>query len=150
MFKFADARKRVDMLLGDELDMITNFEPVDLVKLRRNGFKIIKDPSFTMMSINFNLLKEESPFQDKRVRQAFNYAVDVDELIEKVRLGNGIRRATLGMPGEFGYNPYIKPYLYNPEKAKGLLIEAGYPDGFKATILIDDIDGGADSVLGAV
>lgn len=150
VFKFADAHRRVDMLLMGELDMITDFEPVDLAKIKNRGFKIIKEPSFTMMSINFNLLKKESPFQEKKVRQALNYAVDVDGLIEKVRLGNGIRRATLGMPGEFGYNPYIKPYPYDPEKAKKLLREAGYPDGFEASIFIDDIDGGANSMLGAV
>jgi len=86
VFKFADAHKRVDMLLRGELDLITNFESIELVKINKNGFKIIKEPSFTIMSINFNLLKRESPFQDKSVRQAFNYAVDVEELIEKVRL----------------------------------------------------------------
>ena len=150
VFKFADAHKRVSMLLEGEVDMITNFEPVDISKIVDKGFKVIREPSFTMMSINFNLLKKDSPFQDKRVRQALNYAVDVDELIEKVMLGNGIRRATLGMPGEFGYNPYIKPYPHDPEKARTLLQEAGYANGFAASIFIDDIDGGENSMLGKV
>jgi peptide/nickel transport system substrate-binding protein len=150
VFKFADARKRVRMLLEGEVDMTTNFEPVDIPKIVEKGFKVIREPSFTMLAINFNLLKENSPFKDRRVRQALNYAVDVDELIEKVMLGNGIRRATLGMPGEFGYNPYIKPYPHDPGKAKTLLRDAGYPNGFAASIFIDDIDGGKDSTLGRV
>jgi len=150
VFKFGDAHQRVKMLLGGKVDMITDFEPVDLEKISRNGLKIIREPSFNMMSVNFNLLKPNTPFKDKRVRQAMNYAVDVDALIEKVRLGNGIRRGTLGMPGEFGYNPYIKPYPHDPEKARQLLREAGYPNGFKASIFIDDIDGGADSMFGKV
>ena len=149
VFIFADTHRRVDMLLDGEVDLITSFKPLDLVKIRKNGFKIIKEPSFTIMAINFNLLKQ-GPFQDRRVRQALNYAVNVDELIEEVRQGNGIRRVTLGMPGEFGYNPYIKPYVYDPEKAKELLSRAGYPEGFTARLMIDDIDGGAGSVLGEV
>ena len=148
VFRFGNAHQRVKMLLDGEVDMITDFEPVDIERIRRSGFKVIREPSFNMMSVNFNLLKPTSPFKDKRVRQAVNYAVDVDALIEKVRLGNGIRRATLGMPGEFGYNPYIKPYPYDPEKARQLLGEAGYPNGFEASIFIDDIDGGAESMFG--
>ncbi len=149
VFKFASARKRADMLIRGELDLITNFEPIDLDRIRGNGLKVITEPSFTMMSINFNLIKQNTPFLDKRVRKALNYAVDVDELIRKVRLGNGMRRATLGMPGEFGYNPYVKPYPHDTEKARQLLAEAGLGEGFKTTLMIDDIDGGADSVLGA-
>jgi peptide/nickel transport system substrate-binding protein len=148
IFRFADSRKRVEMLLAGELDMITNFEPKDLKRMDKQGFKILKEPSFTTMVINFNLRKGTGPLQDKRVRQAMNYAVNVNGLIEEVLLGNGIRRATLGMPGEFGYNPYIKPYPYDPRKARELLREAGYPNGFDATILIDDIDGGAASIFG--
>jgi peptide/nickel transport system substrate-binding protein len=150
VFRFASAQKRADMLLKGELDMITNFEPIDLERIKKATFRVIKEPSFTMMSINFNLLKPDSPFQNKKVRQAVNYAIDVNELIDKVMLGNGIRRATLGMPGEFGYNPYLKPYPYDLGKAKSLLTEGGFPNGFETSILIDDIDGGAGSVLGKV
>jgi peptide/nickel transport system substrate-binding protein len=149
VFKFANARERADMLVNGQLDLITNFEPIDLPRILKKGLKVVKEPSFTTMSINFNLAKKDTPFRDKRLRTALNHAVDVDELIHKVRLGNGIRRATLGMPGEFGYNPYIKPYPYDLGRARELLAEAGYGDGFKATLMIDDIDGGSDSALGA-
>lgn len=148
VFKFADARRRVKMLLNGDLDIITNFEASDLRDIEKQGFKTIKEPSFTTMSINFNLRNNKGPFQSKLVRQAANYAIDKGALIEKVKLGFGIGRATLGMPGQFGYNPYIKPYPYDPDKAKELLRKAGYPVGFKAAILIDDVDGGAESALG--
>jgi peptide/nickel transport system substrate-binding protein len=148
IFKFADARKRVDMLLSGGLDMITSFEAADLQRIEAHGFKTLKEPTFAVMSINFNLRKAKGPFQDVLVRRAANLAVDKEKLIEKVKLGYGIPRATMGMPGEFGYNPYIKPYPYDPEKAKEFLLKAGYPNGFKAIVLIDDIDGGADSRLG--
>lgn len=148
IFKFADARKRVNMLLGGELDMITSFEAADLRRIEAHGFKTLKEPTFAVMSINFNLRKAKGPFQDVLVRRAANFAVDKETLIEKVKLGYGIPRATLGMPGEFGYNPYIKPYPYDPGKARELLRKAGYPHGFKAIALIDDIDGGAEGSLG--
>lgn len=148
VFRFADSSKRVELLLSGELDMVTNLEPGKLATIKRNGFNVLKEPSFTVMSINFNLLKEKGVFRNKILRQAVNYAINVDELIQVVRTGNGIRRATLGMPGEFGYNPYIKPYPYAPEKARDLIRAAGYPNGFNATIFIDDLAGGAGSTLG--
>jgi peptide/nickel transport system substrate-binding protein len=147
IFKFVDSRKRVEMLLAGELDFITNFEPGDLQRLEKQGFKTMKEPSFAMMSIYFNLRKPSNPFLSKAARKAANYAVNKDELIKKVKLGHGIARGTLGMPGELGYNPHISPYPYEPEKAKELLRQAGYPDGFGATILVDDIDGGAEGVF---
>ncbi len=150
IFRFADARARVKMLLNGDLDMVTNFEPAALPVIEERGFIVLREPSFTAMTIMFNLRKGRGPFQDKRVRKAANYAVNMFEIIEEVRHGNGIRQATLGMPGQFGYNPYIKPYPHDPAKARQLLREAGYPNGFDASILIDDIDGGAESVLGKV
>lgn len=147
VFKFANAQERVAMLLTGDVDMITNFQAAALQSIEKQGFKTIKEPSFTVMSINFNLRNKNGPFQNKLVRKAVNYAVDKHELIEKVRLNYGIGRASLGMPGEFGYNPYVKPYPYDPVKARDLLREAGYEKGFTATALIDEIDGGAKSAL---
>lgn len=150
VFKFADATKRVELLLSGELDMITNFEPTKLSAIQQKGFRVLREPSFTIMAINFNLKKENGRFRNKILRQAVNYAVNVEDLIQAGRAGNGIRRATLGMPGEFGYNPYIKPYRYDPQKARDLIRAAGYSKGFSASIFIDDLAGGAGSVLGKI
>jgi len=73
--------------------------------------------------------QENSPFRDLRVRQAAAYAVDMDAIISKVLFGQGERYAQIGR-GTFGYDPELKPYPYDPKKARELLREAGFPSGF--------------------
>jgi ABC-type transport system substrate-binding protein len=82
--------------------------------------------------INLNAYKK--PFDDVRVRRALNHAANVDLYIKAIIGGHAFRTATIMGPNVFGYNPNMKPYEYSPEKAKALLAEAGYPDGFSATL----------------
>jgi peptide/nickel transport system substrate-binding protein len=84
------------------------------------------------MTVIFNAAKK--PFDDSRVRQALNYAVNVDEIIQFVMSGAGYRLASATKPGMLGFDPDLKPYPYDPDKAKQLLAEAGYPNGFEATL----------------
>lgn len=70
------------------------------------------------------------PFDNVLVRRAISHAVDYDTIIDGVMLGKA-RRLTSAIPnGTFGHDPTIVPYDYDPERAKELLAEAGYPDGF--------------------
>ncbi|HEV2673595.1 MAG TPA: ABC transporter substrate-binding protein [Aliidongia sp.] len=71
------------------------------------------------------------PFADKRVRQAINYAIDTDLIIKRL-IKDKAYPATSWLPtSSAAYDPALKPYPYDPEKAKKLLTEAGYPDGFE-------------------
>ncbi|MES5481205.1 ABC transporter substrate-binding protein [Bradyrhizobium sp. INPA03-11B] len=71
------------------------------------------------------------PFSDKRVRQAINYAIDADLIINKLVKGKAYR-ATSWLPlTSPAYDKTMKPYPYDPAKAKQLLAEAGYPSGFE-------------------
>jgi peptide/nickel transport system substrate-binding protein len=70
-----------------------------------------------------------NPFQDKRVRQAANLAVDIDSIIKHVINGLGDRTATTINPMAFGYDASIKPYKQDLAAAKKLLAEAGFPNG---------------------
>jgi peptide/nickel transport system substrate-binding protein len=71
---------------------------------------------------------------NKKVRQAIFYAIDLDTIIKKVLEGNAIKQGVPFTKYHFGYDPNIKPNSYDPEKAKKLMAEAGYPKGFDLTL----------------
>jgi peptide/nickel transport system substrate-binding protein len=78
---------------------------------------------------SFAQQRADLPFKDVRVRQAIAHAIDIDAIIKTVLFGQGQRYEQLG-PDEFGYDPELKPYAYDPKLARQLLAEAGYPHGF--------------------
>ena len=80
--------------------------------------------SYTYMGFNL----KHKPFDDVHVRKAINYAIDKQEIIDGVYLGLGINIASPYKPGTRWSNPDLKPYPYDPEKAKQLLKEAGFVD----------------------
>ena len=73
--------------------------------------------------------------QDKRVAQALNYAVNRQAIIDSLFGGDAIALGQPFGPGGFGYPADDEPYPYDPDQAKALLAEAGYPDGFHLDIL---------------
>ena len=76
------------------------------------------------------------PLTKKGVRQAINLAIDKQAIVDNLYMGTAIK-ATNGMPPfMLGYNDAIADYPYDPEKAKKLLAEAGYPDGFEVTLYV--------------
>ncbi len=76
---------------------------------------------------------QKKPFNDVRVRQAMNYAIDKEAIIKAVLRGNGKMADSPLAPRVWGYTP-VKTYPYDPAKAKALLAEAGYPNGFKTLL----------------
>jgi peptide/nickel transport system substrate-binding protein len=92
----------------------------------KKNFKKYKYLSFSYTYLGFNL---RSPlFQDKRVRQAIAYAIDKDELIRGVLLGYGVAATGPYKPDAWFYNPNVKHYSYDPDRARRLLAEAGWRD----------------------
>jgi len=78
---------------------------------------------------------DTKPFDDKRVRQALNYAIDRDA-IDKALYQGYAEPMTSPLPSsQWGFDKSLKGYSYDPEKAKALLKEAGYPNGFKVEFL---------------
>jgi len=73
-----------------------------------------------------------TPLADVKVRQAFNYAVDVETIVQNLMAGYGQRYGSWVNPPHD--NPALLPWTYDPERARALLKEAGYPDGFKTTM----------------
>src|SRR5438445_818853 len=71
---------------------------------------------------------------DKRVRQAIQYALDVDEIVKGVMDGKAMRMATMLTPLHFGYDPALKPIKQDLARVKKLLAEAGFPNGLELTL----------------
>jgi len=75
-----------------------------------------------------------APFDKRLVRQAANYAIDKQTVVQKLMAGLGRPVATTVQPQAFGYDPEVKPYPYDPKKAKELLAQAGYASGVDVTL----------------
>lgn len=128
-----ESATRMAALRTGEIDMVHNLPPDQAAPLRAAGYET---PHAIMGRTHVVLLDTRVPqLRDKRVRQALNHAVDREALVEKLLLKYG--RAADGQeasPTSVGYNPRVRPYAYDPERAKKLLAEAGYPEGFSITM----------------
>ena len=80
-------------------------------------------------------MKGRNPFKDKRVRQAMAHAIDMEPILRPCMGELFIPAGMLPAPGMNGYAPELdQPMPYDPERARALLAEAGYPDGFSVTL----------------
>lgn len=124
-----EASTRVAMLETGEADIISNVPPELVDRVNGAGSTVIREvPSLRMIFLEFNPF--EPPFDDVRVRKAFNYAIDKASLIDDVLGGHASPMKGVNIPGWLGYKPGdLTDYPYDPKKAKALLAEAGYGDG---------------------
>ncbi len=90
------------------------------------NFKKYKYLPFAYTYLGYNL--RHPFFSDKRVRQAISYAINKEEIVKVILFGLGVVATGPYKPGTWYYNPNVKRYPYNPEKAKKLLKEAGWED----------------------
>ncbi len=120
-----------------EIDVYDKAQPnqyKELVAMKDKGaaIEVFKYPAFIYLHADFNL--RNPIFQDKRVRQALNYAFPKQQFIETVLDGIGTPADSNIPPISWAYNPNVRKYDYNPDKAKQLLDEAGWvvgPDGVR-------------------
>jgi peptide/nickel transport system substrate-binding protein len=119
---------RAAALRNNEVDLVTTLPPNLARELERvPGLKVHRIPSTWIIYLGLNAFRK--PLSDVRVRQALNYATDVDSIIKNVLDGNGRRLEGPLTPRMFGYAPGIKGYPPDPVVARRLLAEAGYPNG---------------------
>ena len=130
---------RVQALLSDQVDIAMGMSTDNVATIRAAGLSVDIRPAPQVMSLALPLVRKDkktkklveldTPFKDVRVRQALNYAVDKEAIVKGV-LGGLAKVASQGAtPVAFGYHPNLKPFPYDPAKAKKLLAEAGYADG---------------------
>ena len=132
-----EASNRTIGIETGELDLAYDIEGLDREKLRNDdSIVFLEEPSFGIDYIGFNTRK--APFDNVKVRQAIATAINADDFITAVYKGSGEKANSLIGPKVFGYTTEAKAWEYNVEKAKQLLAEAGYPNGFKAKIWINE------------
>jgi len=122
---------RIAELQTGNADIITSIPPFLVPPLKNSPNTVVQSiPGGRIMFLYINCYAD-GPLKDKRVRQALNYAIDRKAIIDNILKGSGVQMAVNLTPLHFGYDPDLKPYPYDPEKAKKLLAEAGYASGLK-------------------
>lgn len=128
-----EASTRVAALLNGEVDIITAVSPEDRARIDDSDRARLSEVVRAGNTVYVGLRTDQEPFNNKLVRQAMNHAIDVKVIVEQVLQGAAVETDSLIGPKDFGYAGEYDQYEYNPEKAKELLAEAGYPNGFSAT-----------------
>ena len=133
-------------LEAGEVDMLGTTSPQIILDFQKKGFKINFEPGM-VSDILFNSKDPNSKFANKKVREAFEYAIDRPTITDL--LGQGLYKpmTQLAPPDTQSYIEGYYPRPYNPEKARQLLAEAGYPSGFKAKMLCTDASRNAVTLL---
>ena len=129
-----EAATRIAEMVNGNVDIIMNVQNESVETLEKSdGIKVFPKRLNRTEYIGFNTYDwcETPELQNPKVRQALNYAVDVDTIIETIMGGYGERVSNLWRSDYDGFDEKLsKYYSYDPEKAKKLLAEAGYADGF--------------------
>ena len=136
-----DTATAIAELISGGVDIIKAVPPDQMDVINKSGVaRITVSPILrtSMLQLDQAGRTGPNPFQDRRVRQAANLAVDATAIIKHVLNGLGDRVATAVNPMAFGFDPSIKPYTQDIPRAKKLLAEAGFPNGldfrFRTTI----------------
>ncbi|KGQ70780.1 peptide transporter [Chelonobacter oris] len=133
-----DATARYAKLQTGACDMMDFPNSADLEKMRSDSkIQLMSQEGLNVAYIAFNT--EKAPFDNVKVRQALNMAADKDTIINVVYQGAGVPAVNPLPPTIWGYNTEVKDYPYDLEKAKQLLAEAGYPNGFETQLWVQPV-----------
>ncbi len=132
-----EGTNRTIALETGEVDVAYDIEPIDKDTVRNHeNLQLLEGESLSINYFGFNTRKK--PFGDVRVRQAIGYAVNSQDIIDAVVMGSGIPTNSSISTRVFGHSPEAYKYSQDYEKARQLMVEAGYADGFKTTIWTND------------
>jgi len=140
---------RVAALLSGDVNLIENVPPDLVDRVKKAGFNIVQSKPVLPVYVGFDVGRDvtpdvsavnpapgadTNPLRDKRVRQALSYGIDRKAISERIQQGTTAPAGQLLLDDLFGASPNVKPYPYDPAKAKALLAEAGYKNGLNITI----------------
>jgi len=140
-----NAATRVSALLSGEIDMMFPVPLQDVPRVEStSGFKVLQGPELRTIFLGMDQERAElldmpgsgkNPFKDVKVRRAFYQAIDIEAIQKKIMRGASTPTGLMIAPGIVGFDKAMNErYPHDPEAAKKLLAEAGYPNGFKVTL----------------
>jgi len=120
-----------------KVDIVNFIRPLDTLKVAMSKFaKVVKSRDVTQFGGLFNQRKRGSKWRDIRLRKAVKYAINRKELWKYGAKGNAYNLEGFFIPaGAYGHNPNLAPWTYDTTRARFLLAEAGYPQGFEVKII---------------
>ena len=134
-----EQKEAVEMVKTGEgrVDLVTGLSPLETLRVAESPFaKVVKNRGALLTVFGqLNMRKTGSPWRDVRVRQAANLVINREDLIRYAAKGNGVIIPALVTVQGFGYDPTLAPYPFDPDKARHLLREAGYPHGLSLTLI---------------
>ncbi|MBW1861283.1 MAG: ABC transporter substrate-binding protein [Deltaproteobacteria bacterium] len=121
------------------VDIVSFIRPLDTLKVAMSKFaKVVKSRDVVALTGWINQRKRGSKWKDIKLRKALNYAVNRKELWKYGAKGNAHNLGGFIPPGAYGHNPDLSLYTYDTTKARSLLAEAGYPDGFDVKLITSE------------
>jgi ABC-type transport system substrate-binding protein len=141
VFKFiSDINMMANALRTGEIDIATDLQGESIGAIKKsNNLVIAEKPGIRISYISMNMM--DGPTKDIRVREAIYRAIDVPEMVKGLYTWGEADRAYLALPpGSWGYDKSLEKLIpqYDPEKAKKLLADAGYPNGFKIELHVSN------------
>ena len=134
-----DPSSSLAALQSGELQIVSGLTPDAAQQLGTSDAQLVRHAGIRTYYLALDTLSD-GPLKDKRVRQALNYALDVNALTQALYGGYARPTATIVPQQAFGYDPSVKPYPHDPAKAKQLLSAAGFANGFSTTITGQNTD----------
>ena len=141
---------RVAAILSGDVDLIDNVPTTDIARLRSAPqIAIAECPSFRLIYIGLDTFRPiplpdlaasdgspltKNPLQDRKVREALSLAINRPAIVERTMEGAATAAGQFMPKGAFAYAPDLTPPPYDPARARALLAEAGYPNGFRITL----------------
>jgi len=128
-----DPAVRLAKLRANECQVAIYPNPADLPAIRADAnLQMLSQPGLNIGYLAFN--NQKAPYTNKLVRQAINMAIDRKAILTAIYQGAGEQAKNLIPPTMWSYNKSVPDYPYDPAKAKALLAEAGFPNGFETTL----------------
>jgi len=141
---FKNSSARVAAMLSGDVDMIESIPTADTKRLQTtDALKVVNVAGNRLIYLHMDQARDESPFakgpdgknplRKAEVRRALSLSINRQAIVDRIMDGQGVPAGQVVPDGYFGYDPSIKVDAYDPNKAKQLLADAGYPNGFSLT-----------------